>query len=583
MALQYRRYKGPTVSNDPLTQNDANQQFYSDTGTGLMDSAADFGEYGSQEAEMAGDRLDDATNGWLQGDGGLNSNEKWNLHQYDQDLFDATHQTADDYNGKYYTDPAKMDIMGDVNKGTEYFDPNAEKAHVADANKSRLSTINDMQNDLYGAYDPSNLRMSNSYATSMNNANGRLGSELDSNLSNPNLDVSADFQNGYKMSQSDQDAIVDQASRNVAAQYQGDVDDLQRRSDAAGMSPLGAASASQRMRNRSAVQQADAASDARIAASNAAADRLKGAEELKLGAAQNKAQLGYSSALAKNSAATQAAQNVENTRMAGEESVANKNLASANTIAQSRYGTQKDIADRDYEQNQDIRNTGLQLGQYQDQVKSARAKQIADSDVAGNTANTTERLNNWQTKYNAETGLANTENNAAQSDKNTAYDWSKTRYGQGNTNANNGLQTQLGAFGTTGQLANQANSTATGYKTAKYQVDNSKPGLFSQIMSGVSGAAGALGSLGIKSDRNIKHGFEFVNQDEILDRLERLPVAEWSYDGEAIRHIGPMAQDFKSAFGLGDKDTEIHAVDAIGVLIAAVQALSKQVKELENK
>ena len=48
-----------------------------------------------------------------------------------------------------------------------------------------------------------------------------------------------------------------------------------------------------------------------------------------------------------------------------------------------------------------------------------------------------------------------------------------------------------------------------------------------------------------------------------------------------MRHLGPMAQDFKAAFGLGESDKMINIVDANGVLMVAVQALYRRVQALE--
>ena len=43
--------------------------------------------------------------------------------------------------------------------------------------------------------------------------------------------------------------------------------------------------------------------------------------------------------------------------------------------------------------------------------------------------------------------------------------------------------------------------------------------------------------------------------------------------------MGPMAQDFRASFGLGDDDKTYHAIDAHGVALAAIQALEKRVAE----
>ena len=72
---------------------------------------------------------------------------------------------------------------------------------------------------------------------------------------------------------------------------------------------------------------------------------------------------------------------------------------------------------------------------------------------------------------------------------------------------------------------------------------------------------------------------------EILRRLADLPVSTWSYgwDDSSVRHLGPMAQDFAQAFGLGDSDKHIYTVDAQGVLFAAVKALHAQLRALESE
>jgi hypothetical protein len=60
-----------------------------------------------------------------------------------------------------------------------------------------------------------------------------------------------------------------------------------------------------------------------------------------------------------------------------------------------------------------------------------------------------------------------------------------------------------------------------------------------------------------------------------------MSISTWSYktDDPSVRHIGPMAQDFYSAFGLGDTDRGYYPVDAHGVALAAIKALAEQVQE----
>ena len=91
------------------------------------------------------------------------------------------------------------------------------------------------------------------------------------------------------------------------------------------------------------------------------------------------------------------------------------------------------------------------------------------------------------------------------------------------------------------------------------------------------------GSWSSVSDRHVKVNVVPVDPQVILTKVAALPISTWSYVGqpEAVRHMGPMAQDFYAAFGLGESDTHIAVVDADGVALAAIQGLYQQVRELE--
>jgi hypothetical protein len=83
------------------------------------------------------------------------------------------------------------------------------------------------------------------------------------------------------------------------------------------------------------------------------------------------------------------------------------------------------------------------------------------------------------------------------------------------------------------------------------------------------------------SDVNRKHLFERVAGEDVLTRLRALPITSWSYrtDDKGIRHLGPTAQDFRAAFGLGQNDVAIGTVDADGVALAAAKALEARTAE----
>jgi endosialidase-like protein len=87
------------------------------------------------------------------------------------------------------------------------------------------------------------------------------------------------------------------------------------------------------------------------------------------------------------------------------------------------------------------------------------------------------------------------------------------------------------------------------------------------------------------SDRNRKENFLAVNGEDLLGRLRAVPVTTWNYiaQGTQVRHMGPMAQDFNAAFGLGEDPLYINSADLAGVTLAAVQALELRTAELAGK
>jgi hypothetical protein len=110
------------------------------------------------------------------------------------------------------------------------------------------------------------------------------------------------------------------------------------------------------------------------------------------------------------------------------------------------------------------------------------------------------------------------------------------------------------------------------------------------LVSGISGSGAATtgvrvsagsGSWTSLSDIDSKHAFEPVDAAEVLAKVAAMPVQRWSYKTQdaAIRHIGPTAQDFHAAFGVGDDPKGITTVDADGVALVAIQGLNAKVED----
>jgi hypothetical protein len=102
------------------------------------------------------------------------------------------------------------------------------------------------------------------------------------------------------------------------------------------------------------------------------------------------------------------------------------------------------------------------------------------------------------------------------------------------------------------------------------------------LTSGVSLPTGS-GAWANLSDRNAKTNIVPLDDASVLAKVASLPVSTWQYKTErGVRHLGPMAQDFYAAFGVGEDDRHITSIDEDGVALAAIKALYSENGRLQR-
>jgi len=112
---------------------------------------------------------------------------------------------------------------------------------------------------------------------------------------------------------------------------------------------------------------------------------------------------------------------------------------------------------------------------------------------------------------------------------------------------------------------------------------NNAAGIF-RIGNNVNNGNGAyLSAAGVwtnASSRTWKEGFAAVDIEGVLAKLVAMPMQSWFYKGnrEDGLHIGPVAEDFAGAFGLGNDEKYIGTVDEAGIALAAIQGLDKKLE-----
>jgi hypothetical protein len=165
----------------------------------------------------------------------------------------------------------------------------------------------------------------------------------------------------------------------------------------------------------------------------------------------------------------------------------------------------------------------------------------------------------------------------------------------GNTSLFCGSNTRqmLNLFGTTygvgvqgGTLYQRASTRFSWFKGGVHSDTQNDPGAGGTVlMTLLSSGLTVNGTFVSASDRNAKENFNRVNPLAVLAKVVALPLTEWNYktDEDKHRHLGPMAQDFYAAFGIGPDDKHIAMVDADGVALAAIQGLNEKTENSSQR
>ena len=85
------------------------------------------------------------------------------------------------------------------------------------------------------------------------------------------------------------------------------------------------------------------------------------------------------------------------------------------------------------------------------------------------------------------------------------------------------------------------------------------------------------GTLTQASSRDIKTNIKELEAEDVLSKLDQLPISKWSYKKDAgkVMHIGPMAEDFYALFNVGSDNKSLSSIDTSGVALAAIKALKQ--------
>ena len=420
-------------------------------------------------------------------------------------------QTSQDaYNNTFLTQGQQSAIQGNPYAAMSYYNPESLTGETQTGNQAVDQAAASIGQGMDAAINP-DLAESQGYVDSTNSAvtgegqnmNSAIGDEntaLNSSVDPSKLGVSSDYMNQEEMTPEQQQELVSEAGVTTGNSYRSAQDDLARNAQAAGnSSPLAIAAAEDRLQQQSGAAAGEAQAQAKIAASNAAAQRLQTATTTNLGAnqaiagmqQQNATTVGQqrlNAAATNANAAIGAAQNEENTRLGADSNIANLQTNAA--LAGGQAGMQAASQDEANTLNTDKSNqtTGQALAAAGDNTASNRALTLAtNGQQAQNNENnskftqgiTTQQLNSQgqQTLGNARIA-GNTQNlNYLTGEQSQAQQGAETSQGQ-----------QIQNYGAQTGAANNATATAGNIANSKA----GQPSTLGSILGGVSSAVSAF-------------------------------------------------------------------------------------------
>lgn len=165
----------------------------------------------------------------------------------------------------------------------------------------------------------------------------------------------------------------------------------------------------------------------------------------------------------------------------------------------------------------------------------------------------------------------------------TSFQLASNAGGTGFNAGMNGVSSAAGMVSGGAQTAMQGQSNLAGTLNNQHQNKMAAWQASQNTLSSIAGGIGTgVGYLAFGSSKDMKTAKR--KPMSVLDAVRDMPVEEWEYkqgmgDGGGKKHIGPYAEDFQKATGLGN-GKEISVMDAIGVTMGAVQELAAKVDNM---
>lgn len=481
----YADYSGGSPFATPLdSQATNNRNITLSQGQSLDQSLQNYINYQSGQGMVAQDQLNSAYTPIANGQGGYSQDQKDAI--LNQPYLNSLQQTQGQADSNYLTPGEQAGIAGNPSGVMDQLasDEGAMDQNMnsnADAINSALTTqtgnvnnaLVNTQGGVHGAVGQQYKDISgvmNATNPAVNNTLRQTATNTNSYINPTKLSASDDYMRDYNVSDRDQQNILDQAGATVGNQELSDEGRLLQEANAQGnTSPLALSAARERLRQRSAVGQAQAMTNAAVNAKQLQLNTTQGRENTRLGAEQNYAGLGTSTNLALGSQnlagqeylgqlGLQGAAITGAANIGAEQYLGDQAQKAAQYLGTSTLNNQQEVNKQKQQNLQYQTGQNVAAGETADQAASTRANVVAQNRQSTNAYNQGTQFQRGQYIYgqgkDAQTNFANTQLGQEAEYRN----YLQGKQSQANQNVSVGNQQRLGAYGTQTGGINQATS-----------------------------------------------------------------------------------------------------------------------------
>lgn len=462
---------------------DENDAFIRGRGNRLNQDAEDRGNVARQGRAANQAYADEVYDPLIGGRGGYNADELDRI-QGDQDFGDLRQRMEGDLQGNYLTGDEENQIRGNPWERGAYFDADNEMARQYESSGRQRGAVDRFGEDYAASIGGDELNVDSAYMDDMRGMVSGTASRMRGAVDPNKLRASEAALSRIRMSPEEQQRMVTGAGVSAGVGSRAAVDDIERRSRAAGLNPAGAAAARSRLERNSAVEAGNAMTNARIGASSEAARREAQAEGIRMGGENSAADRVGQAEQAAGQFEFGARSGIEDRRLGAAQDRSGRRMTVANTVGQSRIGAERDAAQRETQSRQFNTTTGTEMATGIERDTAARAATVAGNRQQVNAANNQTRFGQTMDMNQARSQRAQVTGNARRADAQEGRGYIRSRIDQDQAAEQSEYNRQAGLYGTQGGLE-------AGNVNASIQ-ESAQPRWWEKAISLGTGVAGTL-------------------------------------------------------------------------------------------